>query len=490
MSVRVVSDKQRSNTRRILLVARPRVASFAPGGANVLGGRRVTVRGADFRSVRAVTFGGARGSGIRVASPSSLSVIAPRHAATAKPIELRVYTAYGASSSRDTLQRFTYQDVPSSRRVFPADSPTSGGRVVRVEGYDFVGVRAVRVGGKTAKIVSARPGEGSVDVLTPPHSSGSYDVVVQTVGGTSWPTAAAQVRYGPANPTKWSSASVIDPDPGDLPPTRGHLVDVSCSSNAFCAAVDAHGSALTRDATGTWSKPQKLSGSLRAISCPVDGYCVAVNVRQAFTLQDGTWSPLVVIDDRAVNDISCPTMTFCVAVDDDGRAVVRRDGTWEAPQAIVPATSKDRWLTAVSCPAPGECTALNWPTSVVTLTHDTWSAPTVLHKHLYGRTLTSLACSAPGVCLVGTNYGAVVSIDRGTTRETPHVIDSSVLTVACSAATRCVAASRARSAVLNGATWSASEPLPLPTPLLSSLSCAASSCTAVTRDAATTTSLP
>ena len=70
------------------------------------GGPRITIRGSNFRHVKAVTFGGRRGRALHVSSPTMLQVTLPVHAAGR--VDVRVRTSAGLSpvNRRD---RFFYQ---------------------------------------------------------------------------------------------------------------------------------------------------------------------------------------------------------------------------------------------------------------------------------------------------------------------------------------------------------------------------------------------
>ena len=75
---------------------------------------------------------------------------------------------------------------------------------------------------------------------------------------------------------------------------------------------------------------------LTAISCPTATFCVAVDGRGAArTDHDGTWSGASSIETSlGLTSVSCPTTTFCVALDDLGRAATYDGHAWSAPVDI------------------------------------------------------------------------------------------------------------------------------------------------------------
>ena len=63
---------------------------------------------------------------------------------------------------------------------------------------------------------------------------------------------------------------------------------------------------------------------LTGVSCPTTTFCRAVDSSgRVFGFNGTSWSRGTLIDDgHAFSGISCPTASYCVAVDRDGRAFV------------------------------------------------------------------------------------------------------------------------------------------------------------------------
>jgi len=91
-------------------VARPAVTSLSPAKGSIKGGIRITVRGSGFSQVRAVKFGTASGTRVRVISRSALTVRVPAHAAGR--VYVRVRNVVGASVAS---VRYTYIANPVIR---------------------------------------------------------------------------------------------------------------------------------------------------------------------------------------------------------------------------------------------------------------------------------------------------------------------------------------------------------------------------------------
>jgi hypothetical protein len=104
----------------------------------------------------------------------------------------------------------------------------------------------------------------------------------------------------------------------------------------------------------TWN--EHPYGSLTSVSCPTSSFCMAVDSNgHAITYSNGTWSSPQSIDSNSyLTSVSCPTTSFCMAVDLYGNAITYSNGTWSSPQSIDPNGS----LTSVSCPTTSFCMAV------------------------------------------------------------------------------------------------------------------------------------
>ena len=167
-----------------------------PAGATgrTAGGDRVTVTGVNFSRVTAVTFAGARGTGVQVVSPTRLTVTTPPHEAGA--VAVTVSTAYGVTRPPH-VGRFTFVAPPTVALVSPASGPQAGGTRVTVSGASFTGVLQVLFGdvpGTGVRVSST----GTLSALTPPGQPGMVAVTVVTRYGSSAP--AGGFTYQPAGP--------------------------------------------------------------------------------------------------------------------------------------------------------------------------------------------------------------------------------------------------------------------------------------------------
>jgi hypothetical protein len=147
------------------------------------------------------------------------------------------------------------------------------------------------------------------------------------------------------------------------------LSSVSCVSESFCVAVGGQESAVYNG--GSWSAPTEVSAeaNLKAVSCPSSSFCVAVaehhteawSEAYAFTYDDGVWSAPTAIPrapDRGgfdVGSISCSSSSFCAAgALFEGAGAIYEGGSWAPWTELVSNTS-----TLVSCPSASFCAAVD-----------------------------------------------------------------------------------------------------------------------------------
>jgi hypothetical protein len=213
----------------------------------------------------------------------------------------------------------------------------------------------------------------------------NIDYVNGTISGidsVSCPSATFCVAVGTAegayvfthyaltyNGTSWSAPTQIDnSDSG------GYFNSVSCPSATFCTAVSDTGYALTYNGT-SWSggtniapnPPGTCSTScshegLTSVSCPSATFCVAVDYDgDALTYNGTSWSaPTHIGGDE--DGVSCPSATFCVAVDQNGDALTYNGRSWSTPTHI------GHEAESVSCPSATFCAAIGFNGEALTYT--------------------------------------------------------------------------------------------------------------------------
>ena len=182
------------------------------------------------------------------------------------------------------------------------------------------------------------------------------------------------------NGSRWSSAPHIH-DPA--PSSRRGMASVSCSAPSFCAAVDNGSDAFTFDGT-SWSPATAIDpgSELSTVSCPSASFCAAVDYGPNVLTFDGTsWSKPSAIDPGSyLQAVSCASARFCVAIDRKGNAFTFNGSTWSAPANADPngLTMGEGGISwpVVSCPTSTFCAAVDGGSgNVVTFDGSGWTAP-------------------------------------------------------------------------------------------------------------------
>src|SRR5262249_22082660 len=124
---------------------------------------------------------------------------------------------------------------------------------------------------------------------------------------------------------------------------------------------------LTSDGS-SWSSPEDLGlpGLLEDVSCASAGFCVAVSLLGGYAVWHGSsWTTATA--SLTFTAISCPAVDACVALDPHGDAV-RFDGTsWSDPIG-----SGDE-MTGISCATPAWCLGIDTSGDSRVLTGKGWT---------------------------------------------------------------------------------------------------------------------
>jgi hypothetical protein len=324
--------------------------------------------------------------------------------------------------------------------------------------------------------------------------------IVVGPSATIWTTGEAA-----AAPASWRPTSLAQ-GPG---PTT--LSDVSCASDRMCAiaAISYSGSERTVQAlisvdpfgaTPHWmaapiSDPVFYPSKIR---CPTEQRCIATDGNRTMILSvdsagNGTWRPgsgRPTVAEASLTGWSCPTASFCVAVDSKGDATAGRYSESSGTFSLTHTKVDPLPLTGVSCPSESFCLVVDNGGNV-TSSRDpadatpTWSAPLALDPQAGsvlpgggpvlaegleasngGQSLT-VACPGTERCVALDTYGneliggPPIAQTAGWRRATALAPQSGIQAIACPTAHLCAAiddASRVISSQTPGSgssTWGA-----------------------------------
>jgi hypothetical protein len=196
------------------------------------------------------------------------------------------------------------------------------------------------------------------------------------------------------------------------PSTDGFsLHDVSCATPTLCIAVGDSGEAVVQDGDSQYETRPESVPTLTAISCaPGTRFCMAADDQGGVVAwRDGQFGPVDNIDDDfELQSVSCPTATFCMAIDREDATFKYANDSWaKLPLSNKPAVGVYANLNRVACASPTFCVALTGATNG--MRYATWNgtAWTDNTSKVLGETSNpkSLSCTAQTFCLATTSSG-------------------------------------------------------------------------------------
>jgi hypothetical protein len=172
-------------------LAPPVVTAVSPAMGSTAGGKKVTIRGANFSGATSVTFGPNAASGFTVNSNSSITATAP--AGSAGTVNIWVTTSAGTSATV-TADQFTYMAAPVVTGISTSSGSAAGGTQVTISGYSFTGATSVTFGTRAATSFTVN-NDGSVTAIAPAQAAGTVDILVSGPGGASTVVAGDRFTY-------------------------------------------------------------------------------------------------------------------------------------------------------------------------------------------------------------------------------------------------------------------------------------------------------
>jgi hypothetical protein len=118
----------------------------------------------------------------------------------------------------------------------------------------------------------------------------------------------------------------------------------------------------------------ETNASPTSISCPTSSFCMAVDTAgRAVAENAGTWGSPITLSSYSLTSISCATSSFCVAVDEGGEAIKYSSGSWGSPLSI-DGLDPDG-LSSISCPTSTFCVAVDDEGEAIPYTGGSWGSP-------------------------------------------------------------------------------------------------------------------
>jgi hypothetical protein len=168
----------------------PTAASITPLSGPTAGGTPVTIKGTGFVTGSTVTIGGAAASEVKISSEQELTARTPP--GTVGQQAVVVSDSGGPSVGGPT---FLYLEAPTVTSITPSSGPTAGGTTVTIDGSGYLaGVQSVRFGSTSVTGYTVN-GAGTQITATSPAGTGTVNVTVTTLKGTSATSPADEFTY-------------------------------------------------------------------------------------------------------------------------------------------------------------------------------------------------------------------------------------------------------------------------------------------------------
>jgi hypothetical protein len=204
---------------------------------------------------------------------------------------------------------------------------------------------------------------------------------------------------------------------------------------------------------------QITSASISGVSCPTTSWCQAIDdTGNVITYDNGVWSaPLNIAG--SLTAISCPTTTFCMTVSYEDGYSIWNGASW-SPIGGTPSGIGDDFH-AVSCSSATYCAAeVDNFGDTAFYVHGTWVEPTTPTNGFgIGQSSTPLSCVGTWCMYVNNGGGYQTSTNTafGQSGTIPGQTDNLTSSVSCTSTTFCVAANTGSHsvAVWNGSGWTA-----------------------------------
>ena len=167
----------------------PTVTSVSPAGGPPTGGTSVTITGTSFAGASEVLFGGVMATSFSVVNSTTITAVSPPGTGT---VDVTV-TAPTGTSTPAAGDKFSYVVAPTVTGISPSSGPNTGGTTVTITGSGFTSTTQVFFGANAATSFTVT--NDSTITAVSPAGTGTVDVTVVNLGGTSPTSSADQFTY-------------------------------------------------------------------------------------------------------------------------------------------------------------------------------------------------------------------------------------------------------------------------------------------------------
>jgi len=317
--------------------------------------------------------------------------------------------------------------------------------------------------GGTAAVHGSGPRSSAPPTSGPPPTASSSTGVPSTAAGAlhfarpqalSRGTALVSVSCGSATSCvaldasgrayHFDGSSWSAPVPSSAQAIGAGAISVSCAEPTLCMAVATAGNQVVSWNGQQWSTPVTLSGAtgLGAVGCAPTGYCATVDAEgNAFAFGGQAWHATS-NDWGSVSAISCVSATLCMSV--SGGISQWNGQTWTQPASFGTTSS----FSGVSCPTVSFCSAVDQGGQALQWNGLHWSAPSPIEAASDSATAlgvepTGVSCPATTVCVAVDNAGGAVQWLAGSRSRTVIDPGGQLSSISCPTPSFCVAVDKA-----------------------------------------------
>jgi len=209
----------------------------------------------------------------------------------------------------------------------------------------------------------------------------------------------------------------------------------------------------TSSGWGSWNTVDS-GNAILGVSCATPTFCMAVdNNGDALLWNGSTWTKTTGVDGtRPLESVSCPTSAFCAAVDNHGQMVVYTSSLgWGTPTSV----DSTKVLNSVSCPTATStnCVAVDANGDAVYYNGSTWTDP-----NISSHALNSVSCVTTTFCKAVDNGGNVFSYNGSWSSaddiDGTHPLES----ISCSSSSFCLASDNNGGVLyFTGSSWTGAQ---------------------------------
>lgn len=149
-----------------------------------------------------------------------------------------------------------------------------------------------------------------------------------------------------------------------LSPGTDEIASISCASgHTFCAVTDDSGGAYTLSGETLSARTQVVADGFDAVSCPTSSFCMAIDgTGGTFKYSGGSWSPVATLGSLSSEttdlQVSCASAQFCVAAlpgsGSDENYYTYNGASWTGPSVL---ESTGAVESGLSCTSSNFCVA-------------------------------------------------------------------------------------------------------------------------------------